>query len=649
MYSLSTTITPIQEEKELAVSGQPHVQRPPRPPSKVPSLGLRNSFLRRHDQRTTSRRSHHEKASSVRSSFCVRETTGEGLYWTRLSVNLSKGGTVRKRILQEAWGEARPFETTAIMGASGCGKTTLLSALSGRIGSKVDVTGEIRYCNTLVDANTNMAIYKKKLAFVAQDDVLNEASTPREAIYFSARLRLPRNTSHQTIEALVSDYVTNLGLDACADSEIGGILKKGISGGERKRTSVGIELVTDPSIILLDEPTSGLDSFAAKNLMSLLDKMAKAGNAVLFTIHQPSSRIFFRFDQLILLDRGRLMYMGKTSKMLSDFEVKGFPLEATWSPADWALEVAQENAVEQLEYHGFFPRDERVLPPPESKPLEETKCGISIFAQTTTVTKRQCLNFLRLPLVLQIGGIVVAVVLGLCAGILFWDIGSESQQDLSVLIAQTGAFTCSLLSSMLIQSTTLILITALERPLFLKEYMTDHYTVIPYVLSHYAIEMLQTVVILVFHSLICFFMISFQMRFIVFYVLNFLVSLNATASAALLGAPVSDPVLASSLLPLILIPQFCFAGVLVPVPLIPSWIRWVQYVIALRWAMALALVYEYDECSDDDKSYCDAALEANGLDPDDRWWYWIMLVGLFVLFKTSSIFLLHWIVVKYRR
>lgn len=202
------------------------------------------------------------RRSSVRSTFVKRDILrGEGLFWSNLKLDLVKGDTVVKSILKGAWGEALPLETTAIMGASGAGKTSLFNALSGRTGPKLRLEGEIRFGNTIID-DSNVGIYQKKLAFVAQEDVLNETSTPREVIRFSARLRLPKATTNEEIDELVSDYLTNLGLDKCADSEIGGTIKKGISGGEKKRTSVGIELVTDPSIILLDEPVSDSISFS---------------------------------------------------------------------------------------------------------------------------------------------------------------------------------------------------------------------------------------------------------------------------------------------------------------------------------------------------------------------------------------------------
>jgi ABC-type multidrug transport system ATPase subunit len=183
-----------------------------------------------------------------------QQRKGKALAWR--SVNMRVKKDEGKQILQDVWGRASN-ETTAILGPSGSGKTSLLNILAGRIqtGPKLTVESEIFLDGVVVDP-TSMQI-RRQIAFVAQDDALHISSTPREAILFSAKLRLPKTTTAEELTSLTSSMLSELGLGECADTIIGGALLKGISGGERKRTSVALELVTKPTLVFLDEPTSG--------------------------------------------------------------------------------------------------------------------------------------------------------------------------------------------------------------------------------------------------------------------------------------------------------------------------------------------------------------------------------------------------------
>ena len=299
--------------------------------------------------------------ASADDPFASRE--GKALLWRDVNMTLEskKKDDPPVKILDNVWGEVPARMTTAIMGPSGAGKTSLLNVLAGRAASRgrIKIDSEIRLNNNAVDP-TNIEV-RKNIAFVAQDDSLQVTSTPREAIYFSAKLRLPRGTPEKTLTKLVDKMLTELGLESCADTYVGGALLKGISGGERKRTSIGVELVVKPEMVFLDEPTSGLDSFSAVQLCQVLKKVANAGSSVLFTIHQPSSEIFSSFDQLILLNKGRVMYQGAVEDVPNYFSIRGHPLPPKYNPADWIMSVAQSVAIEDLASAGYFPEDTRTL------------------------------------------------------------------------------------------------------------------------------------------------------------------------------------------------------------------------------------------------------------------------------------------------
>jgi ABC-type multidrug transport system ATPase subunit len=164
------------------------------------------------------------------------------LFPLELSQETTKDKPNRK-LLSNVWGEVPKTETTAIMGASGAGKTSLLNILAGRARSRggLKIEADVRLNNYAVDP-TSIKV-RKSIAFVAQDDSLQSTATPREAIRFSAKLRLPRSTTESQLDLLATRMLHELGLTACADTIVGGPLIKGISGGERKRASVGVELV----------------------------------------------------------------------------------------------------------------------------------------------------------------------------------------------------------------------------------------------------------------------------------------------------------------------------------------------------------------------------------------------------------------------
>jgi ABC-type multidrug transport system ATPase subunit len=163
--------------------------------------------------------------------------------------------------------------------------------------------------------------------------------TVRETLRFAARLRLPGAMSAEEKNARVEEVIEELGLADVADTYIGNPQKRGISGGERKRVTIGIELITNPSMIFLDEPTSGLDSFTAYNIMQTLVQLAKNGRTIIATIHQPRSNIFELIDQLLVLSAGRIAYYGDAQQSVEYFAQLGHECPRFTNPADYLLDI----------------------------------------------------------------------------------------------------------------------------------------------------------------------------------------------------------------------------------------------------------------------------------------------------------------------
>ncbi|KAI9350617.1 P-loop containing nucleoside triphosphate hydrolase protein [Zopfochytrium polystomum] len=238
----------------------------------------------------------------------------------------------------------------AIMGASGAGKTTLLNVLAGRLpaGAASAAPAAVLF-NGLPAAHY---MRRGAVAYVEQRDALLPCLTVRDTLRFAARLRLPRTLTRAQKHAAVEQVILELGLKDCADALVGGDgdgdgtsgggggggwRKNGISGGERRRVSIGVQLLLNPSIIFLDEPTTGLDAFSARSLVETLKQLCRRGRTIVLSIHQPRSDIFAAFDRVTLLARpGRVAFSGLRAAAVPFFESAGAPHpRIALNPADF--------------------------------------------------------------------------------------------------------------------------------------------------------------------------------------------------------------------------------------------------------------------------------------------------------------------------
>ena len=171
-----------------------------------------------------------------------------------------------------------------------------------------------------------------------QDDILFDYLQVKEALTFAARLRLPQLSRDQQ-DARVEKILKDLGLVGVQNTQIGSPFRKIISGGERKRTAIGVELITDPRVILLDEPTSGLDSFKANSIAKLLKKLARQeGKTIISTIHQPSSQTFAEFDRLLFLIDGHVAFQGYAHNLPKHFAMIGAVCPIRQNPSDFYMQ-----------------------------------------------------------------------------------------------------------------------------------------------------------------------------------------------------------------------------------------------------------------------------------------------------------------------
>nr|XP_043624309.1 ABC transporter G family member 28-like [Erigeron canadensis] len=243
----------------------------------------------------------------------------------------------KKHLLRCVSGKISPGRVSAVMGPSGAGKTTFLSALTGKARG-CTVNGSI----LINGKDESMSSYKKIIGFVPQDDIVHGDLTVEENLWFSAKCRLPAKLSRAEKVLVVERVIESLGLQHVRNSLVGTVEKRGISGGQRKRVNVGLEMVMEPSLLILDEPTSGLDSSSSQLLLKALRREALEAVNVCMVVHQPSYSLFRMFDDLILLAKGGLVaYLGPVKKVEEYFSGLGIHVPERVNPPDHYIDILE--------------------------------------------------------------------------------------------------------------------------------------------------------------------------------------------------------------------------------------------------------------------------------------------------------------------
>lgn len=323
------------KHKALARHASTHLLMQATPSSRARSIipkKARNTLGIKDPDAVDARLSADEVAAAIAATESV-ELSAAAEFVSDLHGGLSDGTWT---IVKDCTGVAAAGEVVGVLGPSGCGKTTLLGAIAGSaldLGSTAALEGTV-----LVDGAPRRG---QQVAYVSQADNLIPTLTVAECIRYSALLRLPRSTPLPEVHARVALVLEELGLRHVADAPVGGAGRiRGISGGERRRVSIGMELVTDPSIIVLDEPTSGLDSFTAINLIRSLRQVAAGGRVVIASLHQPSKDMFYALDKVILMGHGRMLLSGRPEEAEGILEAAGVPCPKDTAVAEYMLKVA---------------------------------------------------------------------------------------------------------------------------------------------------------------------------------------------------------------------------------------------------------------------------------------------------------------------
>ncbi|XP_075635929.1 ABC transporter G family member 15-like [Castanea sativa] len=438
---------------------------------------------------------------------------GMHLVWEDLTVVVPNFGNGHsRRLLDGLSGYAEPGRIMAIMGPSGSGKSTLLDSLAGRLSGKVVVTG-----NVLLNGKKRRLDYGV-LAYVTQEDILLGTLTVRETLTYSANLRLPTSMTIEEVNGIVEGTIIEMGLQECADRLIGNWHLRGISGGEKKRLSIALEILTRPCLLFLDEPTSGLDSASAFFVVQTLRNIAHDGRTVIASIHQPSSEVFALFDDLFLLSGGQTVYFGPANLAIEFFANAGFPCPSQRNPSDHFLRCINSDfdvVTMSLLEHRRIREIQKSSDPMmnlaaveiKAKLIEKYRCseyatsaririreistveGLAIerkggsqakwWKQLSTLTLRSFVNMSR-----DVGyywlRIIVYITLSLCVGTIFYDVGTSYTAILAR--GACGGFVAGFMTFMSIGGFPSFLE---EMKVFYRERLSGHYGIAVYILSNF--------------------------------------------------------------------------------------------------------------------------------------------------------------------
>lgn len=534
-----------------------------------------------------------------------------------------------KVILNDVNVSFRPKEVVALMGPSGSGKTTLLSVLLGNISGRVD--GHV-----LINGQPVTRGFKSLCNFVPQEDVLLTALTPRETLMYAGELRLPQSCPRSLVAKRVDEVLRMLSIDNCADTQVGSVDVRGISGGQRKRVSIAMELLTNPSVLLLDEPTSGLDSKTAEDVVRIICQLGHKGHSVVCTIHQPSYHVFRMFDKLVLLTAGRMVYNGPVSLVESYFDSVGFPTPERENPADFFMRLVQDDTITVQFSARWAQRSEYWVGKSDGADRSSASAGniptigssasnasmsglargssatnrrlsvngvaVTIDDESTYPTSRwfQAKVLLRRTMYDTVkdktkfsAGVGLKLIVGVLVGVVWYGQADSTNKG---IFPTTGALFLAVNSCIMDTLFGLVMLFPAQQALLRREYNNGMYSLPSYFLG-------QLMSGFVFQCIYCFFLATplyflvgleatFS-KFIVFYATLSLTSCVGVAIAFLMGPQCKDFQTAQQAIMPTLMPMLLFAGYLIPYTQIHKVFRWLYWSSFWQYGSSMLQINEF--------------------------------------------------------
>jgi len=486
----------------------------------------------------------------------------------------------------------------------GAGKTSLLYILAHRVRN---FTGEI-IINKQSNNSKALKQFRAQSAFVQQDDILMGNLKVREALIYSAMLRLPSSMSIKERIQIVDNVLDEVGLKKAANTLIGVPgFSKGISGGERKRLSIAMELLTGPSVLFLDEPTTGLDARTALNVIQTIDKLARSGRTVVLTIHQPRSDIVSLFDKVLLLARGKVAYYGKAKGVTQYFGKLGYHCPRGYNLADFMIdlvadaplgsplrEVSDKRILHVLD--SYEKQKDSVEHPPELDPAKNYDLGraqryrSNWFTQFAVIFARSFISILR-DRMLTMARLFQTVVMAVLVGLIFLRLGyfQSNVQD------RIGAIFFILLNSIMGSMFGALLSTPADIAVFMRERGAKTYHVSSYYLGKALAELPSQILFPIMFSLIAYWMVGlnpYADRFFLFLLIIVIMSTSAQAFGVMISTVAPKAEVGLAIAPVVLTVLMMFSGFYLNISNIPVYFIWVYWISIFHFGFEALVLNE---------------------------------------------------------
>ncbi|OQU87144.1 hypothetical protein SORBI_3003G215300 [Sorghum bicolor] len=535
-------------------------------------------------------------------------------YFVDMPQEMKTHGVVgdRLELLKGISGSFRPGVLTALMGVSGAGKTTLMDVLAGRKTSGY------------IEGNISISGYPKKQetfarvsGYCEQNDIHSPHVTVYESLVFSAWLRLPTDVDSNTRKMFIEEVMELVELKPLRNALVGLPGVNGLSTEQRKRLTIAVELVANPSIIFMDEPTSGLDARAAAIVMRTVRNIVDTGRTIVCTIHQPSIDIFEAFDELFLMKRGgEEIYVGPlghhSSELIKYFEgIEGVKkIEDGYNPATWMLEVTavSQEQILGVDFSDLYKKSElyqrnRALiqelsePPAGSSDLHfHSQYAQSFFMQCLACLWKQNLSYWRNPAYNAVR-LFFTTVIALMFGTIFWDLGGKMGQPQDLFNAM-GSMYAAVMFIGVLNSTSVQPVVSVERTVFYRERAAGMYSALPYAFGQVSIELPYILVQAIVYGIIVYSMIGFEWTvaklfwYLFFMYFTFLYFTFYGMMAVGLTPSYHVAAIVSTLFYGI---WNLFSGFLIPLPKVPIWWKWYCWACPVAWSLYGLVVSQFGD------------------------------------------------------